>query len=59
MKRREFIPLIDGAMLGWRLGGSAQQCRHIRRNGVLVNPAEDDLEGQARLKFLRRRLPRF
>jgi len=46
LKRREFITLL-GAAAAWPIGAGAQE--RVRRIGVLMNVAEDDAEGKARL----------
>jgi putative ABC transport system substrate-binding protein len=47
MRRREFITLLGGAVVSWPLGVRAEQPEPMRRIGVLMNRAADDLEGQA------------
>jgi putative ABC transport system substrate-binding protein len=48
MRRREFISLIGGAGATWPLAARAQQPK--RRVGLLISTAEDDPEGQARVR---------
>jgi putative ABC transport system substrate-binding protein len=50
VNRRELIALLGStAAVGWPLGARAQPER-VRRIGVLMTPAEDDPEGQTRMR---------
>ena len=56
MQRRYFITLLFGATAAWPLATGAQQSGRMRRVGVLMQFAEDDVEGQLRARAFRDRL---
>jgi putative tryptophan/tyrosine transport system substrate-binding protein len=56
MKRRELITLLGGAAVAWPLAVRAQQPDRIRRIGVMMVNAEDDPEGQRRIRVFRQGL---
>jgi len=56
MNRRELIGLIACTTVGWPMAATAQQVDKPRRVGVLMDLAENDPEGQARLTAFRSEL---
>jgi putative tryptophan/tyrosine transport system substrate-binding protein len=60
VKRRDFITLLGGAGVAWPLAARAQQSDRMRRIGVLMPFAADNLDlGQARFAALRQGLEKL
>jgi putative ABC transport system substrate-binding protein len=57
--RRKFLATLGGAAAAWPLAARAQQGERMRRVGVLVAYAEDDLETKLRLAAFRQGLERL
>jgi len=49
VKRREFIALVGSAAAAWPLAARAQQRDRMRRIGLLLPAAADDVKYQARV----------
>src|SRR5262245_43147074 len=49
ISRREFLTLIGGTAVAWPLAARAQQSERMRRIGVLLNTAADDMVFQTRV----------
>jgi putative ABC transport system substrate-binding protein len=57
--RRQFITLLGGGAVGWRLAARAQQPDQVRRIGVFTSGAESDPSAQAYVRALRQGLEKL
>jgi putative tryptophan/tyrosine transport system substrate-binding protein len=56
MRRRDFIKLIAGSVVGWPLATRAQQAERMRRIGVLMMVAENDPDARSGVEVFRQGL---
>ena len=56
VKRCEFLTFVDRLAVGTPFAAGVQALERIRRVGVLIDLAESDPEGQARIAVFRRGL---
>ena len=57
--RRELLAALGGAAAAWPLAGRAQQDGRMRRIGVLMSTAEDDVASRERIDAFLQELARF
>jgi putative tryptophan/tyrosine transport system substrate-binding protein len=56
MRRRDFIKVIAGSLVGWSLATRAEQAERMRRIGVLMTPAENDPDARSGIEVFRQGL---
>jgi hypothetical protein len=56
LRRRDFVALFGSTAVGWPLAARAQQAAGMRRVGMLMDTAQDNAEGQARVAAFRQEL---
>jgi len=59
LRRRDFVTLLSGAAVAWPLVARAQQTERMRRIGVLLPLASDDMEAQTRVEAFLQGLQRL
>jgi putative tryptophan/tyrosine transport system substrate-binding protein len=59
LERRVFITLLGGAAVAWPLAARAQLPGRVQQVGVLMGPAESDLEAQSEIAAFRQGLQRL